>query len=65
MQYDPVKRAFICDLCGPGLNKYKNVFCQVLVDEETGYCYCVVHQDNKIGEQKMVEEWKNDGPGQT
>lgn len=61
MLYDPVIKAFECTLCGPGRLKWKNVFSQVLVDEETGDCYCVVHQENKIGEYNMVPEWVQEG----
>ena len=59
MEYNHEKKCFLCFKCGPGARKWKNVFSQVLVEEETGDCYCIVHREEKIGNSKMVPEWGN------
>ena len=58
MEYNAEKRAFLCTACGPGHNKWKLVYTSVLVDEETGDCYCIVHNHTKIGHVDMVPEWR-------
>ena len=59
MEYDPIKKAFHCHLCEP--NEWKHIYTSVLVDEETGDIFCIVHPLNKIGHYDLVPDWRQDG----
>jgi hypothetical protein len=61
MGYNAEKKSFLCVSCGPGHNKWKNIFTSVLMNEETGEIYCLFHRDKKIGHTSEVPEWRNNG----
>lgn len=59
MEYDAEKKAFLCLLCGPGQNKWKNAFNAVHIDKKTGDVYCLVHREVKIGRKDMCPDWRD------
>jgi hypothetical protein len=61
MEYNPDNKSFLCEKCGPGKNKWKHIATSVLVNEETGDCFCVVHLDTVIGKVDLVPEWRDNG----
>jgi len=61
MGYNAEKKCFLCKDCGPGHNKWKCIYNSVLVIEETGEVFCLIHRDKLIGYKNDVPEWRNNG----
>ena len=59
MEYNAGNHSFLCERCGPNQNKWKNIYTSILVNEETGDCFCIVHHLSKIGNTNMIPEWRD------